>query len=199
VDADRDKLVATIRERLTDVEGDRDEALDLAARLEGELDDLQRELAGLRGEVYHRRAAMSGPRGAPPVSDEELFVEHVRASWERRFANGDGGAPPLRDFRLGSSFLAMLEQVDVSREKVVDVCAEVACGMVAKVNGRKPHHLRVSKAGDARPRRRLSDDAIAWRCALGQTAQAARLHWWEASGAIEFASVAPHDFMDIPE
>ncbi|MFM8980797.1 MAG: hypothetical protein ACKOSS_10110, partial [Planctomycetia bacterium] len=133
------------------------------------------------------------------------FVSALTAAWHDLLTADDRKEFPLAEVRLGAGFLDSVAALQgVSAEKVVQVCAEVACGCAREVEGREVHRLRSGPAGNAPPRTRARDGATAWRCALQvKTPAARRLHWWEVPSAtgrvIELACVGHHDDMRIPE
>ncbi len=201
----RERLEQEVRDRIAAIESDRNRALDDLLALEADRDRLTKENASLRSEAYSLRARAGywDDRNVGSEDDETpdaRFVSELRSSYEQRFTNSDRSQYPLAVIRLGEHFLATLEQIDVPRAKVAEVCAEVACRRAHEFSGRQPHRLRESVGPNAPFRRRGTDGAQAWRCYLeNNTPQAARLHWWDAGHVIEFASVGPHDYTDIPE
>jgi predicted RNA-binding protein with RPS1 domain len=188
-----------------------------AEELEAVLDDRQR-LAQLCEELKQQAAAERRERRSAedrirafeariaseldPLASESSFLAAVRVEYARSFDEADRGRYPLLGMRVGRSFLATLRDLEgVSLEKVVEVCAQVACGRAHQIPGRAVHELTEGVAGRAifRP----SDGAKAWRCALQiGSPSARRLHWWNIphpdGATIEFASVAVHDEFSIP-
>jgi hypothetical protein len=202
---ERRRLEESIRAKIEQVEADREDALRDLVESETERERLSRENATLWSEVQRLRSRVGGWEPSErartdPSSPEELFLAEVREEHETRFTPADREDYPLKELRVGRLFLAMLDQIDIPRTKVVRVCTEVAMGRAHEINGRQVHQLKASDHGGSGPRRRASDGAIAWRCYLeNKTPQAGRLHWWATGDAIEFASVGPHDDVDIPE
>ena len=105
---------------------------------------------------------------------------------------------------MGREFLESLNSLEgIPVEKVIDVCMEVAAGIVHEKAGRSVHELHEG-AGGAAAVTRTSDNARAWRCSLQDNSPSARrLHWWSipgaGGGAVEFACVVKHDDFSIPE
>jgi hypothetical protein len=176
----------------------------LAARLRtanAQISDLRRQL---RSREDRLRTIESRSRGdVDPTSSETAFLAAVRIDHARRFNESDRHRYPLRRMRVGREFLARLRAIDgVPIEKVVEVCAQVACLRAHEIPGREVHELRAGPAG-APAVVRKRDGAKAWRCSLQDgTPSARRLHWWDVPGpdgrTIEFASVAVHDDFSIP-
>ena len=139
-----------------------------------------------------------------PLSSERAFSLAVRLCYARMYGEGDRQEHPLRRMRIGASFLESVRDLEgVSLEKIVEVCAQVACGAAATVPAREVHQLRDGPRG-AGGRTRDADGAKAWRCSLqDNTASARRLHWWSVpgddGGVVEFACVGLHDSYGIPE
>ena len=202
--ARRDEIEESVRGRLESIEQDRNNALDEIERLEAELDALRRDVASLESENHGLRARSGywerdGATNEPELSEEKVFLQEVVESYETRFTEADRETHPLLSLSVGPHFLATLEQIDISRSKVVDVCAEIACRRVHQIKGRDTHSIRKSQAANAPALKRSTDGATAWRCCLEKSSRAARLHWWAHGNSVEFASVGHHDFMEIPE
>lgn len=139
-----------------------------------------------------------------PFADARTFLREVRVAYARMIDEGERSERPLARMRVGSEFLERARGLQgIPPEKIVEVCAQVACGRAHELESREVHPLHEHGAGtDAKVRE--SDGARAWRCALQVgTPSARRLHWWripgEHGGAIEFASVAVHDDYSLPE
>lgn len=204
--SERTRLEDSVRARIEIIEQDRDTALADLVASDQERERLTRENARLQSENYQLRARAGFWEGdasdgdVSELSPEDAFLREIQTEYETRFTDADREKFKLADMRIGRQFLATLDQADVPRSKVIQVCAEVASRRAHEIPGRQPHVLRASDAASASQRRRGSDGAKAWRCYLeNNTAQAARLHWWAVDGAIEFASVGPHDHFEIPE
>lgn len=187
---------------------------DLAARVSQLTEELESAIAD-RAELMKRvrelrkdlRSAEDRLRAAAdetdPTASETAFLTAVRVEYARRFNESDRQRYPLQRMRVGRAFLALVRCLHgVSVEKVVEVCAQVACLRAHEIPAREVHELR-SGGGGAPARARASDGAKAWRCSLQDgTPSARRLHWWDVPGkegrTIEFASVAVHDDFFIP-
>jgi predicted RNA-binding protein with RPS1 domain len=137
-----------------------------------------------------------------PLASETSFLAAVRVEYARRFDEADRQRYPLQKMRVGRSFLESVRNLHgIDIDKVVEVCAQVACNRAHEIQGRYVHELTEGVAG--RSTLRSTDGAKAWRCALQVGSPSARrLHWWsipQKDGAtIEFASVAVHDEFSIP-
>ena len=138
------------------------------------------------------------------LASEPAFLTAVRVAYARSFDEGTRASHPLQRMRVGREFLVRLRALEgVEAEKVVEVCAQIACGRAHEIPGRAVHELHAGDRAGAAGRTRASDGAKAWRCSLQDgTPGARRLHWWEIPGrdgrTIEFASVAHHDVASIP-
>lgn len=190
-----DKLEAALQER---------------ARFERESKELKEQLKQERrqrrsaeSKLEHLERRWSDERD--PLKSERSFLLGVRLSYARMFGEGDRHDHPLERMRVGAAFLDsvhVLEGIKVA--KILEVCAQVACGVAQQIPGREAHRIRETAAGSSDFRARKSDDAQAWRCSLQvNTPSARRLHWWSAPGpggpVIEFAAVGIHDDFNIPE
>lgn len=167
------------------------------------------QIAALKKEVRSaedRLRALEGrlTAGLDPTSSETAFLLAVRVEYARKFDESDRLAFPLQRMRVGREFLARLRALEgVEVEKVVEVCAQVASGRAHQVQGRSVHELRSGAPGSP-GRVRAADGAKTWRCSLQDgTPSARRLHWWQIPGpagaTIEFAGVALHDDVSIPD
>lgn len=138
-----------------------------------------------------------------PTISENGFLAAVRVEYARRMNESDRQRYPLCRMRVGREFLERVRELDgVPVEKVVEVCAQVACSRAHELPAREVHELRGGAPG-APGYVRTSDGAKAWRCSLQDgTPSARRLHWWDIprkdGRTIEFASVAVHDDYSIP-
>lgn len=164
-------------------------------RLERENLALQGRLDGLLAQIREGRDSES------EKSDEELFADEVRASYEGRLTEQDRMDRPLREFIVREGFLASISKAVADRGKVVDTAMEIACDLARDVQGRALHRLRTADSGNAPERVRQSDGAIAMRCNVQSGAPSARrLHYWECpGGSIELVSVTIHDDFSIRE
>lgn len=161
--------------------------------------ELRKRLRSLEDRLAHH-AAQDGD----PLASETAFLMAVRVAYARAFDEGSRASHPLQRMRVGRVFLARLSSLQgVDVEKVIEVCAQVACGRAHEIPGRSVHELHAGERSGSVGRTRASDGAKAWRCSLQDgTPGARRLHWLEIPGpagrAVEFASVAHHDDMSIP-
>jgi|GEM_PF-2246505 len=161
--------------------------------------ELRKRIRSLEDRLQHHAAGE-----VEPLASEPAFLTAVRVAYARSFDEGSRASHPLQRMRVGREFLAHLRSLEgVDAEKVVEVCAQVACGRAHEIPGRSVHELHAGDRAGAAGRTRASDGAKAWRCSLQDgTPGARRLHWWEIPGrdgrTIEFASVAHHDDVSIP-
>lgn len=165
---------------------------------------LRRALAETRKQLRIALQQVAKGEGETGATDSApAFLEAVRVAYARMLPEGQRWDWPLRRMTVGPEFLERLRSLQgIKLGKVLDVCAQVACGVVREVSGRQAHRLRTGERG-AGYRTRAVDGAAAWRCSLEDgTAAARRLHWWSTPGpdgeSIEFASVGVHDDYDIP-
>jgi hypothetical protein len=162
---------------------------------------LRKELRSAEGRHQAFEAKLAGD--VDPLASENAFLAAVRVEHARRCDESDRFRYPLARMRVGRAFLESLRALEgLDPAKVVEVCAQVASGRAHEIHGRAVHEL--SEGAAARSVLRAADDAKAWRCALQVGSPSARrLHWWVVPGAggvtIEFASVAVHDDLSIPE
>lgn len=191
-------------ERLTD---ELDSALadraELMKRLKSAQDlgtALKKELRSTEDRASALESRVSG--ALDPLQSETAFLTGVRVEYARRFDEGDRANYPLQRMRVGRDFLRSLRTIDgIDMDKVIEVCAQVACGRAHELGGRSVHELRAGEAGSP-GHVRASDGAKAWRCSLQEgTPSARRLHWWDIPGTagrtIEFANVVLHDDFSI--
>lgn len=101
---------------------------------------------------------------------------------------------------------SFLEDVDkqahaLSRQQIISVIVDVACGRARDINSRQVRPLRTSEVGAAPPVLRSSDGAQAWRANVSNvTASARRIMWWQRPGSgVELARLAVHDDLRMPE
>lgn len=187
-----DELEALARDRATLAEQNK--------QLREQNQALRKELRGTqdRLDLVERRAGSE----SDTLSNPRAFVRSVRIAYARMYEEDDRLRSPLLRMRVGPEFLDSLRELEGAElDKVVEVCAQVACDRAHENTSREVHQLHAGRAG--KPRVRESDNAQAWRCALQvKSPSARRLHWWRLGGAsgatIEFASVGVHDEFDIP-
>jgi hypothetical protein len=189
-DADAPVEDAQMRAELDQALEDRRDLLERLKAASDQLVEARREVRSLEDQVRGLEQRASGD--LDPLSSEVAFLTAVRMEF------------PLHRMAVGKQFLESVRKLDgLPVEKVIEVCAQVACQRAHQVPGREVHPLRSGPAG-APARVRTRDGAKAWRCSLqDNTASARRLHWWDVprpdGRVIEFASVGVHDEMEIPE
>jgi hypothetical protein len=199
-----EEVPAELRAELDAADADRTALRARLAEVKEQLVALRKELRSANDRLANCEARL---RGDDPLASEVAFITAVRVEYARTMGEGDRFEFPLLPMRLHRDFLASaraLEGVDV--EKIVEVCAQVACQRAHKLAGREVHVLREGDVGPGIVRD--EDGARAWRCAIQiNTPSARRLHWWEIPGersamgdsrVIEFASVGVHDDVAIP-
>ena len=133
------------------------------------------------------------------VPAEDRLRAAVRSSWLRQTTKSDREQFRWREPVVGPEFLDSLELLEgVSRDRVVDVCAEVVSGRAVTRPGLQVHALRSVDTGGA-PQQQRADGARAFRASLQVRSSAARrLHYWELpDGGIELAKVGYHDDFTI--
>lgn len=175
-------------------------------QLEGEIRRLGEERDRERNRAQALQAQLEQlRRSAREVVDLDpsaaAFLDEVRAAYERRYTESDQREWPLKEIRLHRDFLASLDALQgISRDKVLEVCADVGTGRVHSIPARETHMLKKGE-GPGPVRVRSRDGAQAWRCYLQQrTPQARRLHWWALpGGGVELAHVGNHDDYTCPE
>ncbi len=181
---------------------DEDEANATIALVSDMLRQQDEELVRLRDEVRALKRVRRESNGSfrPRVysDDDEQFRFEVRLSYLTRVPESEREQFPLPSlYELGKDFLVTLgEQVlsgRISRDKVVDVCADVLCGKAAMMTSRLPKPWLVSKHGaqESRP-----DGALAWRVRLQVNANSARRmkYWVHRDRTVELDSVGVHDY-----
>jgi hypothetical protein len=168
--------------------------------LRAQLTESKRELRSERDSraALERRVASE----LDPLSSERAFLRAVRLCHARLFDESERFEHPLVPMRVGRRFLESARELEgLDLDKLVEVCSQVACGIVQEIPAREVHPLR---AAGSSSRRRAHDGALAWRCSLqDNTPSARRLHYWSVpgpdGGAVEFALACVHDVYDIPE
>lgn len=200
--------VEAVEPELVVAERDRDRARERQARAEAEATALRTENAAMserlaaaeRSLRAGRQAARSAQRSAARKASEldragELQVL-ITQRWAGALTEHDRFERPLRAYRFGPRFLDVVGKVvGATDERVAWVCAMVACGRAPEIDGLDLHQLRTGVGGSDPQRRRESDGALAWRCAVKvRQPSAPRLHYWVLpDGTIEFADVVKHD------
>lgn len=117
---------------------DRAEMLDLVQKLREAEHRNERSKRRIAGLVAENKKLKARPEVQQGIDREAIvFLDPVRQfqhevflAWAQRIPATDKDAYPLATVRLAESFLPSLEQIQgISRSKVVDVVAEVACGL----------------------------------------------------------------------
>lgn len=191
-----------LRAQLTVIEQDRDRLLERlrdtasrAERAERDARDAQASLSREREAADQLRADLR--RIAP--DEPTRLRDAIRSAWLRATTPADRDQYGWREPVLGEDFLPSLTYVHgVSRERVVEVCAEVVCGRARERTGLEVHPLRTSEGGGT-PQLVRADGAKAYRASLQvNTPSARRLHYWELpDGGVELAKIAYHDDFSI--
>ena len=207
-----ESLLDELRGRIHRLQEDRDAALKLAEEEERLRRAAEQVSAGLAVALREAQAAAAAGNDDAPdmaVDPDEAFVDEVRSAYRRKVcpSQGDRRRFPLKQVHLHPDFLQSVYALEgIGRDKILEVCAQVACGRAPEISGRKVHRMRISESGNAEYRRRGRDGAQAWRCALQiSTPSARRLHWWVVPGGagrddvIELAHVGKHDDLTFPE
>lgn len=200
--ADARREVDDLRERLAAVEHDRHQLLDRLKTERQRAGDADRRVERLRKELRAEgdsKNRLQRELEALDLDASRRFVAEVYQAWDRVTLPADRARFPWREPIIGPDFLDSLAATQgVSRERVLDVCAHVACGRAAEIGGLELHPLRASEGGGASQLER-EDGAKAWRCSLqASTAAARRLHYWQLpDGGVELAKVGYHDDLSI--
>jgi len=222
----RDRVLRSAESEYADLEGSTAAVLEasraevrrlrgLLATIEDERDDLRERLREtMRANSEHRRdlraarADIARQRARVRALDEEMetFVPaadrlraSIRQSWLQHSTKADRDRFEWRDPIIGPEFARTLSSLEgVSRERVIDVCAEVASGRAATRPGLQVHPLRSASSGASAQRVR-EDGARAFRASLQvRSAAARRLHYWLLpDGQVELAKVGYHDDFTI--
>ena len=222
----RDRVLRSAETEYADLEGSTAATLeasraevsrlrDLLTTIEGERDDLRERLhEAMRASSEHRRdlrtvrADLARQRARVRALDEEMetFVPaadrlraSIRQSWLQHSTKADRDRFEWQDPIIGPEFARSLSSLEgVSRERVIDVCAEVASGRAVTRPGLQVHPLRSASSGASAQRVR-EDGARAFRASLQvRSAAARRLHYWLLSdGQVELAKVGYHDDFTI--
>ncbi len=107
-------------------------------------------------------------------------------------------------FELMGSFMHDIENQSgaVSRSQIIAAIVDVASGRMNDINSRRPRPLREGGGDDGRAIiTRPSDQAVAWRANISTgTPAARRIMWWRClDGTLQFARLASHDDVEMPE
>jgi hypothetical protein len=170
--------------------------LDVINVLEERLAEAKATVKQLRRQVRQSEKLVV-PRVFSDDADQlrlEMWLSYLARVEEGRRAE----YPWPASVTLGADFVAsvgsLVEAGGISRQKIVDVCAEVLCGLARDLPARAVKEWRTSVHGEQLVRR--SDGAPAMRVRLQTGAAAARrLRYWKLpSGGIELDRVGVHDF-----
>ena len=177
---------------VVDIAGD-----DLHAELQAKTDrieQLERQLRDARREGK-RQARRAVPRAF--ADPERQFRFEVEMAWLTSVPEADREAgASLQPYVLGPNFLASVDSLvkdgGITREKIVNVAMEVACGTAWTKPSRGVKEWRESARGHQLTR---PDGSGAWRVRLQVGSHAARrLKFWRLpDGTVEFDVVCVHD------
>jgi len=191
-----------LRAQLAVVEEDRRRLLEHVREVEGRAKQAERAARDTQEALRREREVVRELQAelAQLAPDEEVrFRNEVYQAWQRLTTPADRERYPWREPVIGPELLDSLEQVHgVSRERVVEVCAEVVCRRAPDRAGLEVHPLRINEGGDS-PQRVRADGARAYRASLQvHTPAARRLHYWELpDGGVELAKIVYHDDFSI--
>lgn len=173
-----------------------------ANELEIEIERLERLLEVERDEKRElRRELRRSRRLTIPVvySDREAqFRLEAHLDYLTRVPEGTRTEFPWPErFLIGDGFLDSVDGLvragGISREKIVEVCADVLCGQARRMSSRAVKEWTESKQGPQLTR--PADGAVAWRVRLQTGSSAARRlkYWQHHSGTLELGEVTVHD------
>jgi len=168
----------------------------------GELEQVEMEREALKRELRELKAQLrrASKLSIPRVFDdlERQFRWELELEYLVNIPEADRERYPFdASFVLGPTFLESVDRLvatgSISREKILEVCVEVVCGLARIKPNRGVKEWTESKGGSQIVR--TNDGARAMRVRLQQgTAGARRMKYWKlATGAIEFESVGVHD------
>lgn len=163
-------------------------------RLERQLQLLENENRMLR-RAQRERSRITIPRVYnDPV--EQLRLE-LHLAYLSRVSEGDRAKYSWpSQYSFGSRFVESLDRLvmagGITREKIIEVCVEVLCGLAVENRSRAVKEWLEARHG--RPLVR-PDGATAWRVRLQNKSNAARRlrYWRHPAGEIEFDWVGVHD------
>lgn len=193
--------VARLRELLAASEAERDRLRDRLHRSAEVSRDQRADLRQARADASRQQARVrrldAELKAFVPVADRLRVA--IRQSWLQRSTKTDRERFPWRDPVIGPAFAGSLAALEgVSRERVIEVCAEVVSGRAVTRSGLQVHPLRAGRGGSSAQRIR-DDGARAYRASLQvRSSSARRLHYWALSdGRVELAKVGYHDDFSI--
>jgi len=205
------QVVERLQAEMASAMEDRDLWEALAKEEESEKRRLEFTIRNLQLQIDRLRLAIAGGEDADlaDLDPTEGFLREVHEAYTQLVcpSESDREEWPLLQMRVHPEFLLTVDDLEgITRDKIVEVCAQVGCDRARTIGGRYVHGLRTGEAGDLPQRVRASDGASAWRCALKRNASGApQLHWWRVPtpegevDIIEFAQVGHHDDFGIPE
>lgn len=170
-------------------------------RLERQLERERSKAQQLRRDLRHARSRLREQKThtLPVVFDdpiEQLRLE-LWMAYLTRVPPYDRGRYPWPDrFVVGEGFVDSVDKQvrsgGISRDKVLDVCAEVLCGLAKDLPARAVKEWAESKQGSAESR---ADGAVAMRVRVQVDSPSARRikYWRLPDGTIELDSVRLHD------
>lgn len=196
------RQVADLKAQLAAAEHDRRDLRDRIREQQQRTDEERRRTARARKDAHADR--LRADRLEQQLhelvgTDKALFVAELRHAYLASTTDADRTTYPWQDPTLGPAFLDSLAHTQgVSRERVVTVCAHVACRRAPTVPSLELHALRTDEAGGS-PQRTRADGAKAYRASLqAGTPAARRLHYWQLpDGTVELANVTYHDDFSI--
>ena len=196
------RQVADLKAQLAAAEQDRRDLRDRLREQQQRTDEERRRTARARKDAQADRLRadrLEQQMHELVGTDEALFLGELYHAYLSSTTDADRAIYPWRDPALGPAFLDSLARIQgVSRERVVTVCAHVACGRAPTIPSLELHALRSGEAGGS-PQRTRADGARAFRASLqAGTPAARRLHYWQlADGGIELANITYHDDYSI--
>lgn len=207
-----DPQLVLLRQERDKAVKDRDEALAEQGRLQQALrlrDERIKQLQAdlVQGRKDHRSelskaTAADGQGSRGDLAPADQLRREIHAAYLDSIPESQREEFPLGAFRFHPEFIESVIKLERDvRRKLPEVCAQVACGIAPRVDGREVHRYRATAAGGSPDRIRESDGAIAMRCAIQRgTPSAPRLHYWVPDNApLEFVAAVLHDDDRFPE
>lgn len=103
----------------------------------------------------------------------------------------------LPEYKIGNEFLSSIARRLSIKPSLKRSLLRAIVETLVQTNMSVTHQLRNGKSGGAPIRKRVRDDAEAWRRDIDRDHH---LHYWKGNNCLEFACVSyPHDNFDIPE
>lgn len=193
--------IARLREQLSATEDDRHDLLERLRAATARADAADKAEKASRKDARRQRGENAKLRDqlAAALPDTRGLLTAIRRQWEMTTTEADREQYQWREPRFGAEFVPSLDRVEgISRERVVEVCADVVCRRAPDRPGLEVHALRSADRGGA-PQRIRADGAKAYRASLQvHTPAARRLHYWELpDGGVELAKIVYHDDYSI--